>query len=89
MCKLVNTIYNEIDKKLFPTYNTNLFKTTKDYIRKNTLNHISAAKYIKSIQDQLHLNENLKSEGDNQTIKKECKKGKYIYLIRNCIKNFN
>jgi hypothetical protein len=76
MSYLVNTIYHEMDKKLFPTYNNNLFKTTKDYIRKNTLNHISVAKYIKSVQDQMSLNENLRSEGDNQNIKKACKKGK-------------
>jgi hypothetical protein len=68
-----------MDKKLFPTYNTNLFKTTKDYIRKNTLNHISVAKYIKSVQDQMNLNENLRGEGENQNSKKASKKGNILF----------
>ena len=84
----MNNIYPDFEKKFFPgTYNTNLFKTTKEIIKKNTPNHISAAKYIKYVQEQASINESLKNESENP--RKLSNKGRSILTIRNCLQNLN
>lgn len=76
---LVNSIYQDFDKKLLPAnFSTNLFKTTKDVIRKNTPNHITAAKFIKIMQDQMSLSESVKTENENQTQRRSSNKGNII-----------
>jgi len=69
-------MYQDLDRKLIaPNFSTNLFKTTKEVIRKNTPNHITAAKFIKIMQDQMSLNESMKTENENQTQRRSSNKG--------------
>ena len=72
-----SSIYQDLESRKIINYNNtnNLFKTTKEIIRKNTPNHITAAKFIQIIQQQNTLSDNLSKIEETKSLRKSYNKG--------------
>lgn len=73
----MSSIYQDLESRKITSYanNNNLFKTTKEIIKKNTPNHIAAAKFIKNMQAQNSLTDNLSKIEESKSQRKSSNKG--------------